>query len=240
MAWVVGGLLLLASTVGAKDLIVRQRSSTGLGGPEAGEETVYLAGDTIVTDAAAQRIVVDLAQKNITSIDKARKTYTVLTFDELRAQMDALRQMLESLPPESRKQLGALFEESGPVSLKETGRTETIAGYTAKEHAISGGPYSGSIWTTNAIVTPPAFSKWKGIEQSQGGAGRRLGEAMERLEGFPLRTRIEIKSGGQPTVLSNEVIDVKDGSPPRELLTVPSGFTKQAARPATPPTGASH
>ncbi len=229
------GCLLLASTVGAKDLIVRQRSSTGLSGPAPGEETVYLADDKIVTDSTAMRVVVDLTQKTITSIDKEKKVYSVLTFDELRGQMEALRKSLDSLPPEARKQLGALFEESGPVTVKESGKTETIAGYTAKEYAVSGGPYSGSIWTTSAIATPPSFGKWKSIEQSHGGAARRLGEAMEKVDGFPLRTRIEIKSGEQPVVLSNEVIEVKDGSPPAELLKVPPGFTKQAARPAPPP-----
>jgi len=230
--------LLFASTVGAKDLVVRQRSSAGLGGQAPGEETVYLTSDKIVTDSAATRIVVDLEQKTVTSIDKEKKAYGVLTFDELRAQMDTLRKTLESLPPESRKQLSALLDDSGPVTVKESGKTETIAGYAAKEYSLSGGPYSGSIWTTTAIATPPAFSKWKTIERSHGGAAQRLGEAMQRVDGFPLRTRIEIKSGGQPVTLSNEVLEVKDGSPPAELLKVPPGFTKQAARSGPPPTAA--
>ena len=234
IASVVVGSLLLASAVEAKDLIVRQRSG-GLGGQPPGEETVYLTDDRIVTDSAATRVIVDLGPKTITSIDKPKKVYSVLTFDELRAQMDALRKTLDSLPPESRKQVGALLDDSGPVTVKESGKTETIAGYTAKEYAVSGGPYSGSIWTTSAVTTPPSFTKWKSIERSHGGAAQRLGEAMEKIEGFPLRTRIEIKSGQQPVVLSNEVLEVKGGSPPADVMAVPKGFTKQEARPAGPP-----
>jgi len=222
--------LLLVSSADAKDLVVRQRSSTGFTGAAPTEETVYLTDDKIVTDAPALRTIIDLGQKTITSADKAKKTYTVLTFEDLRAQMDALRKSLDSLPPDARKQMSALFDDSEPVTIKATGKTETIAGYPAKEHALSGGPYSGSVWTTTAVATPPAFNKWKSIEQTRGGAAKRLGEAMEKLEGFPLRTRIDMKAGPQPVTLSNEVLEVKDGSPPSDVLTVPSGFSKQVGR----------
>jgi hypothetical protein len=224
------GCLLLATTVAAKDLVVRQRSSTTLSsGPPLGDETVYLAGDTIVTDSQATRTIVDLGKKTITTADKAKRTYSVLTFDDLRAQMETLRTALEKMPPEARKQMGALFDEGGPVTITPTGKTETIAGYPAKEHALKGGPYSGTIWTTTAIAKPPAFQKWKTVEKSRGGAARQLGEAIEKLDGFPLRTRIEAQTGGQPVTLSNEVLEVREGSPPADVLTVPSGFTKQAA-----------
>jgi len=227
------GLLVLASTVGAKDLVVRQRSTGGFGGPGPSEETVYLAGDKIATDSRTARTIVDLDQRTITSADKAKKTYTVITFDELTAQMDVLKKSLDTLPPEARKQMGALFDEGEPVAVKQTGKTAEIAGYTANEYALSGGPYSGSVWTTDAIPTPATFQKWKGIEQSRGGAARRLGDAMAQIKGFPLRTRIETRTGGQTMVLSNEVLEVKEAGAPPEMLAPPAGFTKQAM--AAPP-----
>ena len=226
---VVAGLL-VASLVEAKDLTIRQRSSGTMSGPAPTEETVYIAGDKIVTESPAVRTIVDLDKKTITSADKAKKAYSVTTFDELRAQMDMIRQSLESLPPEQRKQMGALFDDSEPVTIKPTGRTETIAGYPAKEHSLSGGPYNGTVWTTDAIEKPAAFIKWKGIEQTRGGAARRLGEAMEKLEGFPLRTRIEMKAGPQAVTLSNEVLEVKTARPPADVLVVPPGYTKQTGR----------
>ena len=133
-------LLLLAAVVDAKDLVVRQRSSSGFGGGTAVDETVYITTDKIITDAAAMRTIVDLDKQNLTSIDKAQKTYAVISFDELRKQMDLLRQSLDSMPPEARKQMAALFDDSQPVVIKETGKTETIAGHSAKEHSLSGGP----------------------------------------------------------------------------------------------------
>jgi hypothetical protein len=228
--------LLLASAAGAADLIVRQRTSTGLSATPS-EETVYLMSSTIVTDSRAMRTIVDLDKRTITSADKTKRAYTVLTFDELSAQMEALRKALANLPPEAKKQMGPLLDEGGPVTIEPTGKTDTIAGYVAKEHALRGGPYSGSIWTTDAIATPPAFQKWKSIEKTRGGAARQLSEAIEKLSGFPLRTRVEAKAGGQNVVLSNEVIEVREGSAPADVRGVPDGFTKQAPPAVAPPAG---
>ena len=96
-------LLLLATAVDAKDLVVKQRSSSGFGGGAPNDETVYITNDKIVTDSAGVRTIVDLDKQNMTSIDKTQKAYTVVTFDELRKQMDMLRQSLDSMPPDARK-----------------------------------------------------------------------------------------------------------------------------------------
>jgi hypothetical protein len=222
------GCLLVASIAAANDLVIRQRSSNSLGAP-AGEETVYLADNTIVTDSTAMRTIVDLGKKTITSADKSNRTYSVLTFDELNAQLDALRAAVKQMPPEARTQFGALVDDdASPVSIKATGKTETIAGYPTKEYALSGGPYSGSVWTTEAIERPGAFEKWKDLDKSRGGAARQLGEAMAKAKGFPLRTRIETKEGPRPFSLSNEVLQVTQGPTPADMLKVPAGFTKQA------------
>jgi hypothetical protein len=46
-----------------------------------------------------------------------------------------------------------------------------------------------------------------------------------------------MKTGGNPISLTNEVIDVKDGAPPKDVLTVPSSYAKTAPRgmPGPPP-----
>jgi hypothetical protein len=231
-----GLLAVLSSTVSAKDLIVRQRALTGFGASNVPmEETVYLSGDRITTDSDNARTIVDLEKKTITTADKRKQTYTTLTFDELTAQMEALRASIEQMPPETRNQLKPLFEEGEPVTVTPTGRTEKIAGHTAAEHALSGGPYSGAVWATTELETPPEFKRWKSIEQSRGGAARRLGEAMEKVKGFPLRTKLTVKTAGAPVELSNEVLEVREGSPPADVLKVPAGYAKQAAPSAAAP-----
>jgi hypothetical protein len=227
-AFVLVVLLLLASIVSARDLVVRQRTVSGFGGLPPSEETVYLTGNRIVTDSDGMRTIVDLDKKTITAADKRKRTYTVLTFDELTAQMEALRRSIDKLPPEMRQQVSPLFEEGEPVTVTPTGKTETIAGHKATEHKLSGGPYSGAVWTTQDLETPPEFKKWKAIEQSRGGAARRLGEAMEKVSGFPLRTKLQVKTAAEPIELSNEVLEVREEGPPPDVSKVPEGFTKQA------------
>jgi hypothetical protein len=221
--------ILVASTAGAADLIVRQRTSNGLT-TTPNEETVYLTPSMIVTDSRATRMIVDLDKGTITSADKAQRTYTVMTFDQLAAQMAAIRKAIDAMPPEVRERVAPLLDET-PVTLEATGKTETIAGYVAKEHALRGGPYSGSIWTTDAIATPPAFQKWKALEKSYGGAARQLSEAIEKLHGFPLRSRIETKTAAETVVLANDVVEVREGTTPDDVRKIPSGFTKQTAPP---------
>src|SRR5262249_43583856 len=182
------------------------------------------------------RTIVDLDKQTITSVDKPNRAYTVLSIDELRAQMDALRAALDKMPPEARKQFGALVDDdTTPVTITPTGKTEPIAGYPGKEYPIGGGSYSGSVWTTDAIARPGAFERWKELDKSRGGAARQLGEAMSKVQGFPLRTRLESRSGPRPFSISNEVLEVKEGATPAEMAKVPDGFRKQTLPPPGPP-----
>ena len=230
------GLLLVATSADAGDLVVHQRSTTSLSGSGSRDETVYLTRDVVVTDSTAARTIVDLERRTITSVDKPRRAYAVVTFDEIAAQMDALRKQAAQMPPEVRRQMGPLLDDGPPVTVKATGKRATIAGYPAVEYALEGGPYVGSVWATDAIPTPPAFQKWKAIDRNSApGAGRQLGEAMEKIRGFPLRTRIETHTPGQTVVLSNEVIDVKEAAPPAEVLSVPKGYVREQTPPGPPP-----
>ncbi len=220
--------LVLASAAGAKDLIVHQRSSATIGSSMPREETVYLAGDKIVTDSTGARTIVDLQNRTITTADKAKRIYTVTTFDELHAQMELLKRSVEKLEPEARAQLGGMFDDDVTVTLTPTGRSQKLAGHSAQEYAVAGGPYSGSVWFTTEIATPEEFKRWKRVEQEGSGAAQRLGEALARIDGVPVKMQVEVKTGARTMQLSNEVLEVREGSPTPDLLAVPPGFTKQA------------
>jgi uncharacterized protein DUF4412 len=220
-------VLALAGPVAAADLVVRQRSATGPAGTSPHEETIYLTGDKVVSDAPAQRTIVDLDKKTITTLDKSKHGYTVTTFDELTAQMNDLKKQLGQLPPEARRMMGGLFEDGPPVVMKATGKTETIAGHPAKEYAVEGGPYHGSAWVTETIPTPPAFERWRALEAANSGPGKQLSDALSKIQGFPLRTRIDAKSASGTFVVSNEVIEVHEGAPPADVLAIPPGYTRR-------------
>ena len=57
--------------------------------------------------------------------------------------MEVLKQTIKKLDPEARAQFGAIFDDDATVTTTPTGKSEKIAGHVAKEHAVSGGPYSG-------------------------------------------------------------------------------------------------
>ena len=220
--------IVLASSVAAKDLTLRQRTAVGPPGAPSREETVYLVGSKVVSDSPVSRTIVDLDAKTITTVDKTKRTYGVVAIDSIGAEMEEMRKQVEMLPPEERKKLGGMFDDV-PVTVTPTGKTDTIAGYSASEFALKGGPYAGSVWVTEALPTPSEFKRWKTIEGSMGGlmgAGRRLGEAMSSLNGFPLRSRVETTAHRRVFVVSSEVLEVKEASAPAEALQVPAGFTR--------------
>jgi hypothetical protein len=233
LAVAVAVLAALASPAVPADLVIHQRSTTDEHAAPR-EETVYLSGDTVVTDSAQSRMIVDAAKKTITMADKRQRTYSVLTFDEVRDQMEQVKKSMESMPPEVRKMFEDLTQGGARVSVTPTGKTATIAGYAAQEYAIAGGPYGGTVWITDAIETPPQLAQWRDLVDRGtgvgGGPSRDLAEALAKLKGFPLRTRIVTTAGGRTFTVATEVLDVKEGPTPADVARVPDGYAKQAPR----------
>ena len=86
------GLLLVAPAARAGDLTIRQRTTTNAAGQSiTREETQYAHGDLLVIDAADTRTIVDVVAKTMTVADKAKKTYFVMTFDDMRKQAEAVQ-----------------------------------------------------------------------------------------------------------------------------------------------------
>lgn len=228
----VGLLLALAfPSVGrATDLTIRQRVTTTGPRAETHEATEYVTATRRITDDPTHRTIVDLDAKTLTVLDKARKTYTVTTFDELRGQMERARKQLDAMPPEARKMMGAMDAE---VTLHSTGKTEKIAGYEAKEYALSGGPTTGSVWATEEIVLPSKSEDWEKFRGAIGGAngpGSKLGEAMAKLKGFPLRTNVTYVMGPITAGFATEVLSVTTQPAPPEMLAIPADARKVAPR----------
>jgi hypothetical protein len=227
------GLALAAPAVAAdKDLMLRQRAF-GPGSPEGGEEqSEYFSGDRIVIASPTRRAIVDLKAQTWTLIDPKQKTYTVMTFDELRYMAERAAKALEALPPEVRKNLAL----DTPISVQPTGKSERIAGYTAREYEVSGGAASGNVWITDEITMPAQVREWEKVSSSLGvaqGAGGSLAAAIAKLNGVPLRTRMTVAMGPRKVESGTEVLEVREATPPADLLTVPAGF-KKAALPALP------
>jgi hypothetical protein len=229
-----GALVLLVATAAlGGDLVLRQRTTTGTGGRSfVREETQYVHGDLLVIDAPDSRTIVDVGAKTMTVADKQRKTYAVVTFDDLRRQAEEIQERAKHMPADVKKMLDEMLGTGAPITLEPTGKHDTIAGYAATEYTLSGGPFRGSIWTTDALSVPEGVRKWRELSAdatAKEGPTRALAQALAQVKGMPLRTGMAATLGKQGTfTTATEVLEVKTTPAPDDVLVVPPGFTKTA------------
>src|SRR4029453_10348716 len=165
---------------------------------------------------------------------KQKKTYFVMTFDDMRRQAEAVRARAEKMPPDVKKMLDEMLGAGAKITLKPSGKRDTIAGYAANEYTLSGGPFRGSIWTTDAIAMPDGVRKWRELSASataQAGPARPLAEALSQVKGMPLRTGMAATTGQGSFSTASEVLEVSTKPPPPDVLALPPGFTKTATPP---------
>jgi hypothetical protein len=89
--------------------------------------TVAVKGDRMVHRSATSATVIDLGSQTITTIDLQRKTYSVMTFDEM-------KQMLAQLSQRQTQNSNA--DMHFKVSVNDTGNTKLVAGFQAKEMVV--------------------------------------------------------------------------------------------------------
>jgi len=205
-----------------KGLILHQRVTIGSGAPY--EETQFFSDGKSVRDDPQQRTVVDVDAKSITVLTKSSKMYKVARLDDVRREDEQQKASLASLPAEARKTLG--IDE--PATLKPTGQTQKIAGYKAKEYAISGGGMSGTVWVTDAIDPGAGAYAWENraglTGGARGGPAGKLAEALAGLKGLPLRTAFTVGSGAARVTTTIEVLQVEKKALPADILEVPRDY----------------
>ena len=223
-------LLVAAGLARAGDLTIRQRSTAG--STAAREEMQYVHEDLLVIDGPATRTIVDVHARILRVADKEKQTWFEMTFDDLHRQAQAVERRARAMPPEARKMLDEMLGSGESVTLVPTGRRETIAGYPATEHEVRGGPFHGSIWTTDAIAVPAGVQRWRELSAAataHAGPGRPLTQALARVTGLPLRSSMTAAVAGATFATSTEVLEIRTTPVPRDVLQVPPGFARVAA-----------
>jgi hypothetical protein len=138
----------------------------GKGAREGVESTVAVKGERKFTSSGTTGQLIDLAEEKVYDIDLKKKTYTVVTFTELRRQMEEARKKAEedarkaaaerkdSPAPAPEKADPAKPEKEVEVDfdVKNTGQTKTLNGFD----------------THQSIVTITVREKGKTLEQSGG------------------------------------------------------------------------
>jgi hypothetical protein len=103
---------------------------------------MFLKGDRMATFGETTGSIIDLKEQKIYSLDMKRKEYMVLTFAEMRAQMEEARKSLE----EQKKNMSQADKDSMAevgknvdfdIKTTETGQKKQIAGYDTHEVVLA-------------------------------------------------------------------------------------------------------
>jgi len=158
---VLGGIVKTFGGKGAREGIVNKVSVKGDRKMSVNEDTAEL---------------IDLAQEKIYQIDMKKKTYTVMTFEEMRRQMQDAMAKAQAGPGPNAQQQQTKNGEKPPeytvdVSVKESGQKKNINGYDAREivttittYEKNKKPEDGAMVVTSSMWLAPRIAAMKEME----------------------------------------------------------------------------
>ena len=111
----------------------------GRGAREGIVNTIAVQGDRMMSTNENTGEIVDLDEEKVYQLDLKRKQYTVVTFAELRKQMeDAMaKAKADADKQQGRKGDDPQREYEVDVAVKETGQTKQVAGHATKESVMT-------------------------------------------------------------------------------------------------------
>jgi hypothetical protein len=195
------------------------------------ESTVSVKGDKMVRKTATHVSLIDLGSQTITTIDLQKKTYSVMTFDEMKQALEQMRQKMQQKQDPNKGQM------SFQVSAKNTGNAKQVGGFDAKELILtmkmvgadqSTGQQGGMVITTDMWLAP-AISGYGEVRDFQ----KRMAEKLNWAPGGNLFMNRPDVADGMAEV--NKEIGKLDGMPVLTFVTMgaegtappPSGDTSQ-------------
>jgi hypothetical protein len=177
--------------------------------------------------------ILRLDQEKLIMVHPQNKTYSVMTFAELEtsmkqanAQLEKMKEQMKNMPADQRAQMEKMLGMSGgsdaKVSVKKLPDTQTVSGYAcARVKIMKGTDEFADLWVTRSIkgfdamrADLQAYSKRMASLNPR--MGEDLGQAMEKIDGFPMQTT----TMGITTVVKK----VEPRSTPASDFAPPTGF----------------
>jgi hypothetical protein len=93
--------------------------------------TVAVQGNRMIHKSALQTSIIDVDKRTITTINNEKKTYSVMTFDQMKQAMEDVAAKMQGA-----KQPGSP-DVSIDANIQQTGQTRNIAGYDTKEAILT-------------------------------------------------------------------------------------------------------
>ncbi len=232
-------LLALASPLCAQGFYIESTHSSS---PKGADKLYYMPKMARMADADGSRItILRLDKETMYNLRPAKKTYTEMTFAEMKALMgnartsiaEMMKKRLASMPPEQRKkledQLAAMNSHAAPseptYETSSTGEHKSISGYDCEKYVVkrNGKPYQ-TVWATRQINGFEAirhdFEDWTNKVASAVGTKATALQWYKGINGFPIQTESE--------GYVNTVTKVERTAVPSSEFEVPAGYKKVA------------
>ena len=145
------GLLMIPQLVSA-DVVIKQKTSAAMAMgviKSSGTITTAISGDkqrsdsemktklVIASSTVKTTDIMRLDKELVWNLDNKKKTYTEMTFAEMRAMLDSLQAEMQKAGEESGKE-DEDYEVSPPeFKIEKTGKTATVAGYSCEEYLMT-------------------------------------------------------------------------------------------------------
>ena len=95
---------------------------------------IYLKGDRLARVSATNMTITDLASETITDVDLEKKTYSTITFAEMREAMEKAAARMQEAMAKSKNSAEPAPQFDMKVSVKRTGQTKSISGLDTREY----------------------------------------------------------------------------------------------------------
>jgi hypothetical protein len=133
-------LTFLASSAAADVTYEEQTTMSGMmqmfGMGKPTKSMTRVSGDFLRTDNGDEATIIDLAGEKILNLDIKKKTYSVMTFAEMKQQMEQAMAQLQGKQAEKPQQQPSAATMKTEVRVTDTGRSETIQGASCKQYLL--------------------------------------------------------------------------------------------------------
>ncbi|MCK4930947.1 MAG: DUF4412 domain-containing protein [Candidatus Aminicenantes bacterium] len=179
-------------------------------------------------DGGATSIIIRLDKDKVFILNHVDKTYS---------EMDLPVKLEENLTPES-KQIIQVIKISSSVT--ETQETRVIKGWRSQKFSADISismmgmdmPMTMEIWASKETgINLKTFRKFYAVLLSMNPFTKDLVEEFQKIEGYPVLTKISMRVKGVETKSHEEVITVEESRAPKGTYDLPSEYTRVAYNP---------
>jgi Domain of unknown function (DUF4412) len=228
----------VSMTCMADDLTVVSNVSTN--GQPGGTQTSYISSDHVRhSESKGNDVIIDLKSGTMTNIDGKKKTYFIMTKQDMEAMQAAMAARMND--PKMKQAMAMMQGMSSSMAsnteVKKTGVTRKVAGYACEEWLINmGGTVSMTECVTNDLKYP--VQSWAALADFQESMRKSMSfgpsakssadyaEKMKSIKGFPVASTSTVDAGITKITTATEVTDVSRAPIPASTWDVPAGFTK--------------